>query len=85
MATDAVTRAEKMADKAVRGFKKAHTKLVKANELLDADAEEKRLAAIEWRKQVEEAIANAERAQKQAIVLRDKNASKINMLSDLIS
>ena len=85
MAQSAIDRADRLANNAVKGFRRAHAKLNKANDILDAHEAQQREDAEAWRLQIEEAIAQAEESAKLASALRDKNAKKINTLSDLIS
>lgn len=85
MALSPVDRAERLSNKAVKGFHRAHSKLKQANEMLDAHAEQQRQDYIRWQKEMEQAIAQAQQAEKNAQALKVKNAKKINLLGDLIA
>lgn len=85
MALSPVDRADRLSQKAVKGFQKAHTQLSKANEMLDTHAEQRRQDYVEWQRQMEQAIADAKQSELQAQTLKAKNVKKIDLLGDLIA
>lgn len=80
-----VDRATRLSSNALGGFEKAKVQLIESNRLLDQHREEQVQAAIEWRKQVEISIAEAEAAANAAADHRDRNARVISKLNDILA
>lgn len=80
----ALDRADRLSTVALKGFHKAHTKLVKANELLEAEEAANRAQAIEWQRQVEQYIKDCEEAQKAATDAKARNERRIAKIADFL-
>lgn len=80
----AVTQAEKLASSAMKGFESAHTKLVKANDLIDQHRAEARADAERWKREVEEHIARQQAAVAAADDAYAKNERRIAKIADFL-
>ncbi len=80
----AYEQASVLREDALAGFRTAYDTLTQSNTLLAQDAEQQRLAGIEYRKQLEAAIKEAERRQAQAKTLAANNQTSIDLLAGII-
>lgn len=69
---------------ALAGFRTAYDTLSQSNALLAEDAEQQRLAGIEYRKQLEAAIKEAENRQAAAKTLAASNQTSIDLLAGIL-
>lgn len=83
MQTPAV-KADKLANDAMKGFETAHSKLTKANELLDQHRAEVAADAERWQKEVEAHIARQKAAQANADAAYEKNKRRIAKIADFL-
>lgn len=79
-----VALADHLSDSAVSGFKKAHEQLTQANVILEAEKRQREEDAIEWQKEIEEAIENAKADAKAHEERLARNQRVLGKLSELI-